>query len=132
MELQIESYARRPFSVKAVQVTDENMEAVAEWCNGSIEEDDAGKRHIKVKVENPLTERQTRAYVGDRVLYAGRGYKVYREHAFKKSFVREGGTPHGVNSSVFEGTGGEGVLHPDGPSQGNVFENQAESVSDNG
>lgn len=86
-ELQFEEYERNPYIVTAVEVTAENMEAVAKWCSGKIEKSKAGDQYISVKVHNPLNSRQTKAFVGDRVLYA-KGYKVYTERAFKASFKK--------------------------------------------
>lgn len=86
-------FARKPFYVDAVQVTAENMEAVAEWCMGDVQttvkpEGAAEEQYIKVRVHRPLTERQTKAFVGDWVLYAGTGFKVYTPRAFEKSFEK--------------------------------------------
>lgn len=81
-------FARRPFFVDAVQVTSENVEDVAEWCMGEVRttEQTAEEKYVKVRVLRPLTERQTKAFVGDWVLYAGTGFKVYTPKAFEKSF----------------------------------------------
>lgn len=83
--VEVKKYARKPFYVDAVQVTSENLEAVAEWCQGEVREKD-GRKYVHVRVHHPLTERQTQAFVGDLVLYAGKGYKVYTTRAFEKSF----------------------------------------------
>lgn len=89
--LQISTYQRKPFFVEAVRVTEENISELAEWCSGEAKESktDAGGSFIKVKVHRPLNERQTRAYPGDWVLYAGTGYKVYTDQAFQKCFVAQ-------------------------------------------
>lgn len=87
--MEIEIFTRKSFSVEAVRVTADNIEEVAKWCSGTIETDENSTRYIKVRVQNPLNERQTKAYVGDRVLYAGKGYKVYKESAFQKSFDKQ-------------------------------------------
>lgn len=84
-------YTRKTFVVEAIQVTEENIEAVAQWCQGTVLEKPAkGKSpirpYIKVRVHHPLSERQTEAYVGDWVLYAGSGYKVYTAKAFPACF----------------------------------------------
>lgn len=87
--METQKYIRKPFEVEAVQVTEENIEAVAEWCDGKIEfETDVpgSKQLIRVKVKHPLNARQTKAYVGDWVLKAGEGFKVYNQVAFDKSF----------------------------------------------
>lgn len=83
--IKTEKYARKPFIIDAVQVTEENLEKVAEWCMGEVVQAD-GRRYVKVRVHRPLNERQTKAFVGDWVLYAGTGYKVYTDKAFLGSF----------------------------------------------
>ena len=82
-------FARKPFFVDAVRVTSENMERVAEWCQGDVNTIDTGQseeRYVKVRVHRPMNDRQTQAFVGDWVLYAGTGFKVYTPKAFEKSF----------------------------------------------
>jgi hypothetical protein len=46
-----------------------------------------GERYIKVRVHNPRNEKQTQAYVGDVVVYAGKGFKVYSSTAFQDNFI---------------------------------------------
>lgn len=84
-------YVRKPFYVEAVQVTAENLEQVAEWAKGEIRRaqgpnGEGEQSYIKVWVQRPLDERQTMAFVGDWILYAGTGFKVYTQRAFDKSF----------------------------------------------
>lgn len=88
-------HARKPFLVDAIQVTTENMVDVNEWCSGTLTNDDpkasenpdAAPQYIKVDVNRPLNERQTKAYPGDWVLeLVGSGFKVYTDKAFRKSF----------------------------------------------
>jgi len=71
------------------------MEEVAEWCKGEVrteEHTNSAKgrttidRFIKVRVHRPLNERQTKAYVGDHILYAGTSFKVYTNKAFTSNF----------------------------------------------
>lgn len=87
-------FARKPFYVDAVRVSEANMEEVAEWCQGEILVDDDeqspthGQKYIKVKVHRPLTDDQTRAFIGKWVLFAGTGFKVYNPKAFDKSFEK--------------------------------------------
>lgn len=93
-DMQPKKYVRKPFEVNAVQVTEENFEEVAVWCGGTIvttrsPQDDkaAGERYIKVEVSRPLNERQTKAYVGDWLLEAARGFKVYTDGPFARNFA---------------------------------------------
>lgn len=87
-------YARKPFEVDAVRVTAENMAEVATWCRGEVSlegELPQQTQHIKIEVNNAINERQTMAFVGDWVLKAGKGFKIYTAKAFNKSFVKVDG-----------------------------------------
>lgn len=95
MSLQTQKYTRKPFPIEAVQVTTENMRDVAEWCKGEVITTDSKiaealqktpETYIKVKASNPMNDRQTQAFPGDWVLYANKGYKVYTDKSFKRSF----------------------------------------------
>ena len=86
MAIIAKKYARKPFFVDAVQVTEENISDVAKWCNGKIVTSESEATYIKVRVFRPAHELQTRAHVGDWVLGAGQGYKVYTQKAFENSF----------------------------------------------
>ena len=60
MSVAVEVWMRKPFFVEAIQVTEENIEAIAEWCNGRLtpikkEGDGNNVRFIKVNVKNPMT-----------------------------------------------------------------------------
>lgn len=86
-------YVRKPLFVDAIQVTTQNFEEVAQWCQGDIQSTHdfeqgvtSDKNHIRVRVHNPKSVRQTQAFVGDWILYAERGYKVYTNKAFHNSF----------------------------------------------
>lgn len=89
--LEIKKFARNPFYVDAVRITEENMADVSLWCKGVIrsEGDPTGGRRsfIKVKVVRAINTEQTKAYIGDWVLYAGSGFKKYTDHAFNKSYT---------------------------------------------
>lgn len=96
-------YVRKPLYVDAVQVTEKNFADIARWCFGEICNIDESpidvaadlnnivrpsEQYIHVRVHNPKNARQTRAFVGDWLLYTERGYKVYTEKAFKANFDR--------------------------------------------
>lgn len=89
MSLETTTYARKPFYIEAVQVTAENMDHVAKWVDGTIHETENGEKYIKVKVHRPLNVRQTQAYVGNWVLSAGTGFKVFTNKAFHANFDRK-------------------------------------------
>ena len=84
-------YVRKSFEVQAVQLTDENLEAVAEWCGGKIRQTKGSDTrppcpYVKVKVYRPMNERQTMGFPGDWVFDDGKSFKVYTKNAFDKSF----------------------------------------------
>lgn len=100
-------YARKPFLVDAVRVTPENMTAIADWCGGDIEKAEpipsmAEPRvnyYVKVPVKNPMTERQSKAFIGDWILFANNGFKVYTPKAFDRTFdpvMKTGGIPEAM------------------------------------
>lgn len=90
-------YVRKPLYVDAVQVTEENFGDIARWCFGEIGNIDKtpvthetpilpNKQYIHVRVHNPRNSMQTKAFVGDWLLYTERGYKVYTSKAFLANF----------------------------------------------
>lgn len=89
-KMQTETYTRKPFNVEAVQVTDENITEVAEWCHGEIRSHAGGdgleKTYIKVDVHQATNRRQTQAFAGDWVLTTGSTLKVYTNRTFLKNF----------------------------------------------
>jgi hypothetical protein len=109
--MKTEKFIRKPFTVDAVQVTAENMQDVAEWCQGEVLTTEATEKrdpedYIQVRVLRPLSPRQTKAFVGDWVLYSGTGYKVYTNKAFDRGF-----------EMVFKPTPGVAINHIDQPVQ---------------
>lgn len=94
MSVETKKYLRKPLIVEAVQVTKDNFEDVAAWCQGEIVNNNGspptklkpGGQHILVRVHQPKTIRQTTAFVGDWILYTDRGYKIYTPKAFSSSF----------------------------------------------
>lgn len=103
--VETQRYVRKPLYVDAVQVTEENFEEVALWCQGDIMNRNGGSiekvdgetsvitinpndQYIHVRVVYPKTIRQTQAYVGDWILYTEQGYKVYTPGAFESSWTK--------------------------------------------
>jgi hypothetical protein len=68
------------------------MVEVAEWCVGTLKETEPkvkGKKpspYIEVEVHRPANDRQKRAFVGDWVLQAENGFKVYTDQALRSTF----------------------------------------------
>lgn len=88
-------FVRKPFYVDAVRVTSANMADVAKWCGGTVrqakpdgdvQQGRVPQKYVEVPVYLPMNDRQKMAFVGDWVLFAGKGYKVYTNPAFNKTF----------------------------------------------
>lgn len=86
------TFARKPFLVEAVQVTKENMEDVAVWCEGRIITGVRNKNNnpvsecIKVRVQGAADVRHTQAFVGDWVVKSKTTFKVFNHKAFDQNF----------------------------------------------
>lgn len=90
MTLELALFDRNPFQVTAAQVTEDNIDEVADWCGGRVRTPTNGEVHVKVDVRRPLNVRQTQAFVGCWVLQAGSGFKVYTDSAFRDNFTYAG------------------------------------------
>lgn len=89
--LATQKYVHRPLFVEAIQVTAENMVAVAEWCSGSVQipgerSKDIPGPFIKVRALRPAHEKQTMAFEGDWVVKSDRGFRVFNNTAFEANF----------------------------------------------
>lgn len=100
-DLKIQKFQRKPFPVEGVRVTKDNMEKVAAWSNGEVRTSAKGVQHVFIDVHRPMTERQTMAFVGDWILFADRGFKIYTQNAFSRNFeLLQAGT--GADHADFE------------------------------
>lgn len=84
------TYVRKPFTVQAIRVTENDMYQISLWCEGEVknmgEHDGRFGPFIEVKVLNPQRDRQKQAFAGDWILKSDQGFKVYTNAAFEKSF----------------------------------------------
>ncbi|QBZ73610.1 hypothetical protein SEA_ROSAASANTEWAA_46 [Streptomyces phage RosaAsantewaa] len=87
-KIETKTYARKSFTVDAVQVTEENIRDVATWCGGTVAKklDDTGRLYIKLERVNVSYKRRTMAFVGDWVLVSSTGFKIYENKSFKGVF----------------------------------------------
>lgn len=85
--IKIEKYQSIPFFADAVQVTEENLEEVAEWCSGQIRTNAQGAKYVKVRANKPKRLRHTMAFAGDWVIYreSSNSLRVYPDEVFKRS-----------------------------------------------
>jgi hypothetical protein len=82
-------FMRQPFFVMGYEVTLENMDEIAKWCEGHVIRD-TEKPFVRVPVIRPTHERQTRGYVGTWVLVSKqrgeKSFKVYTREWLEKNF----------------------------------------------
>lgn len=97
-DLKIQHFIPKPVEVTAVQVTADNMEAVAVWCKGDVrtmaareatERQPANDEfvYVKVNVYKPQKTEQTQAKIGMWVIKRGANFKVYTDQAFKNNYI---------------------------------------------
>lgn len=89
------AYQRKPFRVQAIQVTDENLSDLAEWCGGAVRLEEDGFDGFKSYVDVPTTKatsryrlQRVRAYVGDWLvrLTEDNNFKIYKTRSFLEIF----------------------------------------------
>lgn len=76
-------YIRRPFTVKAVQITEDNFEEIAAKV-GIIEENDQGRF---ITVDRRVVPNAPRVYLGWYLTDFDGSYRAYSKKVFKKLFV---------------------------------------------
>lgn len=82
--MQFDTYTRKPFTVEAVEITDENMEEVAKFI-GTIEiREEDQVRYIEV--DRRLIPNLYRVYTGFFLTKLGDKTRCYSPRAFKKQF----------------------------------------------
>jgi len=111
--MDIQKFVRRSFDVRAVQVTEENFQEVADWTRGGIVGEPGVADYILIKVKHPLNKRQTQAFVGDWVLKTQKGFKVYQDEAFKRNFQPYEDLSAAVRQNVFNAVHLEGLTKAD-------------------
>lgn len=93
MELEFREYDRKPFTVTAVKVTFENIQQVAEWCNGTLDKQatkmlgtEADLPVIRVKGTGDNRNKETVASLGCYIVELNGSFRVYKEPQFFASF----------------------------------------------
>ncbi len=85
---------RKSFAAKAVRVTEENMQAVAEWCGGYVSSTraiDPGDRHfVYVPYKRSVNSKWIPAFPGNWVTLAHNRFSVHRNSVFLGTFDRPG------------------------------------------
>lgn len=94
-------YMRIPFIALGYEVTEDNLDAIAKWCEGFVIRTDEARPFVRVPVNRPTNQNQTKAYVGTYVLVTEhRGennFKVYTKAMLERHFMI---VPPGIEDEV--------------------------------
>lgn len=90
MKVKATRFMRKPFVSKGYEVTETNMDALAQWCGGSVIREEGRTPFVRVPVSRSNNERQTRAYTGSWIVVSifddQRHFKVYKLEWLLRSF----------------------------------------------
>lgn len=91
MAVKTKKFVRKPIYVEGVRVTAKNFGQVMAWAGGEerLDEDKASgttKKYIRIDTQHAKNERQRKAFIGDWVLKTDKGFKIYSNYAFHRSF----------------------------------------------
>lgn len=107
--MQIETYDRRPFSVKAVQVDFKNVNEVAEWCKGTVITQKAKMLGVETDVPAIRVEGQGDnrgksfvASLGCYVVELKGSFRVYKPQQFDSSFEKAVEVEHLIDDEVLD------------------------------
>lgn len=96
MELELNEYDRRPFTVIAVEVTLSNIEQVAEWCNGTLDTESTKLQGMNTTIDLPVIrlkgqgrdkERTFTVMVGCYVVNHKGNFRMYKPTQFREMFI---------------------------------------------
>lgn len=94
MEFEPTEYVRKSFTVKAVEVTYDNIEAVAAWCKGRIDQEATkvvGGNEVKLPVvkfpgQGEDKGRELMARLGYFIVYSKGRFRLYKAPQFHAAF----------------------------------------------
>lgn len=87
--MDIKQGRRKSFDIEFIEVTSDNLDEVAAWCNGTANGTDEDRStFIKLHDKNAINTRQTKAFVGDIVVHSKElgSFKSFGKKAFNKAF----------------------------------------------
>lgn len=119
-------FMRIPFFVTGYQITEDNMEDIARWCQGHVIHG-ADDSFVRVPVYRAAHPRQTEGRVGEWVIVSiqrgRRSFKVYTDEWLRKQFIEIPTEPvdEGIPDVSFEERTGKTRSIPVNPLPDNVL-----------
>lgn len=88
-----ETWVRNTFSVEAVRVTEENMQKVANWCDGRIygrqNLNEPLKLYVQFDAVGYSKHYAAKAFVGDWVIRVDGHFKHYTDNSFRRAYTKK-------------------------------------------
>lgn len=88
----LKSYVRKSFRVKAIQITEQNMADVAEWCGGLVRQPDEVEWKDKqpkgafIQLAEGAEGRKYIGTVGCWVIQKGENFRIFHDLLFRQTF----------------------------------------------
>lgn len=86
--LQTETWARNSFNAECVQITEENIQSVANWCGGEIGFTSRSKPYVRFEAIPRVVKTKVNAHIGDWVIFVDGVFKHYRHLPFLRAFSK--------------------------------------------
>lgn len=100
--MEFTDFIRIPFTVKAVQITEENLDEICELIGKEVKETDDGRRFIIV--DRRIIQNGHKAHVGGWVTQMDDKLRYYSKGSFKSQFVpseeSQGITADDINETI--------------------------------
>jgi hypothetical protein len=90
--MELLDFERKAYSVKAVRVTEENMQEVAKWCGGAISDmsalilDVPESKCIDLVVDDNGHFHRRLIMIGDWIVHYGASVNAFKNHEFEITF----------------------------------------------
>lgn len=92
--MKLEEWERKTFRIQAVQVTEEDMEEIAAWCDGRIyikkDEGEDPAFYIQFTAIHHKQKQTMKAFVGDWITWSGSSFHHYKDSSFRKGYQLRG------------------------------------------
>ena len=86
-----EIWSRNSFDAECVRVTEENIQSVAAWCNGTIARllTENPKKYVLFDAMQYNQHRRAKAFVGDWIILVNDELKHYRDEGFRRAYSQK-------------------------------------------
>jgi hypothetical protein len=83
--LDYKTYTRKPFPIKAIQITEENIHEVAKFI-GEVRHKDDEHSTPYILIDERIVQKVPKAYIGFWVTKVGEHYRCFTRRAFREQY----------------------------------------------